>query len=39
MLGETYSAREAAEMGWINRVVPDDRLETVVDEWCTKLLA
>ena len=38
MLGGTYTATEAAAMGWINQVVPDDELDTVVQEWCTTLL-
>jgi dihydroxynaphthoic acid synthetase len=33
-----YGAREAEEMGWVNKVVPDDRLEATVDEWCEELL-
>jgi 1,4-dihydroxy-2-naphthoyl-CoA synthase len=39
MLGERYTATEAAAMGWINRAVPDDELDAVVADWCTKLLA
>jgi dihydroxynaphthoic acid synthetase len=38
MLCEHYSAAEAQEMGWINRVVPDDDLDRAVDEWAGKLL-
>jgi naphthoate synthase/2-ketocyclohexanecarboxyl-CoA hydrolase len=39
MLGERYTATEAAAMGWINRAVPDDELDAVVADWCAKLLA
>ena len=39
MLGEHYTAAEAAAMGWINRAVPDDALDGFVDDWCTRLLA
>lgn len=38
MLGERYSAAEAAGMGWINRAVPDDELDATVADWCTRLL-
>jgi enoyl-CoA hydratase/carnithine racemase len=34
-----YSAREALQMGWINEVVPDDRLEDRVTDWADELLA
>lgn len=34
-----YKAREACDMGWINKVVPDDRLEAEVTEWADELLA
>jgi enoyl-CoA hydratase/carnithine racemase len=34
-----YTAREALELGWINRVVPDDQLEAEVNKWCDELLA
>ncbi len=34
-----YSAKEALELGWINRVVPDDQLEAEVNKWCDELLA
>lgn len=33
-----YSAAEALQMGWINRVVPADQLEAAVAEWCEQLL-
>ena len=38
LLGEPCSAADAAALGWINRAVPDDELDTVVDDWCRKLL-
>jgi dihydroxynaphthoic acid synthetase len=38
MLGETYSAADAARMGWINRAVPDDELDDTVTDWCRRLL-
>lgn len=34
-----YSAREALELGWINEVVPDGKLESRVEEWADELLA
>ncbi len=34
-----YSAAEAQQMGWINRVVADADLEAEVDRWCQELLA
>ncbi len=37
-LCQRYSAQEAMQMGWINRVVPDDQLEAAVQEWCEILL-
>ena len=33
-----YSAREALEMGLVNKVVPDDQLDAEVDEWCRELV-
>ncbi|MBX6378559.1 MAG: enoyl-CoA hydratase/isomerase family protein [Clostridia bacterium] len=33
-----YTAQEALQMGWVNRVVPDDQLEAAVDEWCQEIL-
>ncbi|MDN5919455.1 MAG: enoyl-CoA hydratase-related protein [Pseudonocardia sp.] len=39
MLGDTVSAPEAERIGWINRAVPDDELDDVVSDWCTRLLA
>jgi len=37
-LCERYPAAEALAMGLVNRVVPDDRLDAAVGEWCEKLL-
>ncbi|MGH0034684.1 MAG: enoyl-CoA hydratase-related protein [Myxococcota bacterium] len=33
-----YSAVEAYEMGLVNKVVPDDRLDAEVDAWCAELV-
>lgn len=33
-----YSAAEAMEMGWVNKVVPYAELDAAVDEWCNRLL-
>ncbi|MEE8371989.1 MAG: enoyl-CoA hydratase-related protein [Sphingomonadales bacterium] len=33
-----YKAREACDMGWINKVVPDDQLEDEVTKWADELL-
>lgn len=33
-----YSATEAMEMGWVNKVVPYAELDSAVDEWCKRLL-
>lgn len=33
-----YSAEEAMEMGWVNKVVPYAELDNAVDEWCKRLL-
>ena len=33
-----YSAKEAMEMGWVNKVVPFAELDNAVDEWCQRLL-
>ncbi|MCW2725513.1 MAG: 1,4-Dihydroxy-2-naphthoyl-CoA synthase [Frankiales bacterium] len=33
-----YTAQQAEEMGWVNRVVPADQLDAAVDEWCQSLL-
>lgn len=37
-LCQRYTAREALEMGWINKVVPAEELDAAVDEWCQRLL-
>ncbi|RJP85136.1 MAG: 1,4-dihydroxy-2-naphthoyl-CoA synthase [Desulfobacteraceae bacterium] len=34
-----YSADEALKMGLVNAVVPHDRLDAEVDNWCAELLA
>lgn len=39
MLCRKYPAQEAKEMGLVNTVVPLDRLEAEVDQWCEELLA
>ena len=33
-----YPAQEALEMGLVNKVVPDDRLDAEVDAWCAELV-
>jgi len=33
-----YTAKEALEMGLVNRVVPADELEAEVDRWCDEIL-
>lgn len=33
-----YSAKEAMDMGWINKVVPKEDLDKEVDTWCKRLL-
>jgi naphthoate synthase/2-ketocyclohexanecarboxyl-CoA hydrolase len=37
-LTRQYSAEEAAAMGLINKVVPDDELDAEVDRWCEQIL-
>jgi dihydroxynaphthoic acid synthetase len=37
-LCQTYTAEQAESMGWINRVVPDEELDSAVREWCDRLL-
>jgi 2-ketocyclohexanecarboxyl-CoA hydrolase len=32
-----YSAQEALEMGLANIVVPDDKLDETIEEWCSEL--
>jgi enoyl-CoA hydratase len=39
MLGEPITGKEAAEMGLINRSVPEDRLDATVEEYAAKLVA
>ncbi len=38
MLCRRYTAIEAEKMGLVNRVVPIDRFEEEVDQWCEELL-
>jgi len=33
-----YTAQEAMDMGWINKVVPKEKLDEEVDAWCQRLL-
>ncbi len=33
-----YDAYEAMDMGLVNKVVPDDQLDALVDEWCDEIL-
>ncbi len=33
-----YTAKEAEQMGWVNKVVPKDKLDEEVDVWCSRLL-
>jgi naphthoate synthase len=37
-LCEQYSAKEALEMGLVNKVVPFDQLEDETVSWCTKIM-
>ncbi len=37
-LCKRYSAQEAMDLGWINKVVPDDELEAEVERWCEDLM-
>jgi enoyl-CoA hydratase len=39
LLGERWSARQALEVGIVNRVVPDAELDATVEEWAGKLAA
>lgn len=34
-----YTAQEALEMGLVNKVVPQDKLEEEVDTWCREILS
>jgi naphthoate synthase/2-ketocyclohexanecarboxyl-CoA hydrolase len=38
MLCRRYTALEAYEMGLVNKVVPRERLDSEVDQWCEELL-
>ena len=33
-----YTAKEALEMGLVNKVVPDDQLDAEVDAWCREIV-
>jgi len=37
-LCDRYTAEQAAEMGWVNKVVPKDKLDEEVGVWCKSLL-
>ncbi len=37
-LTRQYTAQEALAMGLVNKVVPDDELDALVDEWCDEIL-
>ncbi len=37
LLGETFGAERARELGLVNRVVPDDRFDAEVEAWVGKL--
>ncbi|HQV58532.1 MAG TPA: enoyl-CoA hydratase-related protein [Ilumatobacteraceae bacterium] len=39
LFGDIISATDAHEMGLLNRVVADDRLDSTVDEWARRLLS
>ncbi len=39
MLCRRYSAQEALQMGLVNAVVPYDKLDEEVDNWCRELMA
>ena len=39
MLCRKYAADEASEMGLVNTVVPLERLEAEVDQWCEEMLS
>ena len=39
MLCRRYTALEAYDMGLVNKVVPLERLEAEVDQWCAEMLA
>ena len=33
-----YTAEEACELGWVNKVVPHEDLDAAVDAWCEEIL-
>ncbi len=37
-LCDQYSAKEACDIGLVNKVVPPDKLDEAVDEWCKNIL-
>jgi len=37
-LCERHSAKDAMDMGWVNKVVPKEELDDQVDAWCKSLL-
>jgi dihydroxynaphthoic acid synthetase len=37
-LCQRYSANEALAMGWINKVVPEEKLEEELQAWCDRIL-
>jgi 1,4-dihydroxy-2-naphthoyl-CoA synthase len=37
-LCDRYTAQDAADMGWVNKVVPKDKLDEEVGAWCKSLL-
>lgn len=39
LLNRPFSARQALEWGWINKVVPRAKLDAAVADYCTELLA
>jgi 2-(1,2-epoxy-1,2-dihydrophenyl)acetyl-CoA isomerase len=39
LLAEIIDARRAAEMGLVNRVLPDGELDAFVDDWASRLAA
>jgi len=39
MLCQQYTAQQAMEMGWVNRVVPKAKLDEAVKEYCDRLLS
>jgi len=38
-LCQRYRAQEAADLGWVNKVVPDGALDQAVQAWCERILA